>query len=111
MPHSDSSPTNISSCNLHNHILIVIYFCSQVDGVGASSSDLSALGTYGQQVRQMLLSGSGREELEVFVHFANGDESPASWYSEAKLSGLAALKKVYDPAGLFSWYNPVSVVQ
>lgn len=80
---------------------------SQVDGLAATPSDISALGTYGREVRDMLHSGSGKEELQTYVHFANGDETPATWYSSAKLGRLVELKSVYDPAGLFSWYNPV----
>lgn len=81
--------------------------CSQVDGISTDTSGLPALAQYGREVRGMLQSGSGREALEVYVHFANGDESPDSWYSANKSTKLLALKKIYDPAGLFSWYNPV----
>ncbi|POS72646.1 hypothetical protein DHEL01_v208963 [Diaporthe helianthi] len=79
----------------------------QVDGLAASTSDIDALGTYGREVRDMLHTGSGKEDLEAYVHFANGDETPATWYSSAKVARLVELKSVYDPAGLFSWYNPV----
>lgn len=81
--------------------------CSQVDGVGASAADLPELEEFGREVRDMLQSGSGWENLHAFVHFAHGDESPAAWYSAEKLPRLAALKSVYDPSNLFSWYNPV----
>ncbi len=55
----------------------------------------------------MLQQGSGRDELEVSVHFAHGDEEPESWYSSVNLPILKKLKDVYDLTGLFSWYNPV----
>jgi hypothetical protein len=55
----------------------------------------------------MLQLGSGREDLQAYVHFAHGDESPATLYSAIKVPGLQVLKAIYDPAGLFSWYNPV----
>lgn len=58
----------------------------------------------------MLQNGSGKADLEVYVHFARGDEVPSSWYTAAKLPGLLALKKTYDPSNYFSWYNPLSGV-
>lgn len=81
--------------------------CSQVDGVGTSDADLPELEQFGRDVRDMLQSGSGRESLHAFVHFAHGDEPPAAWYSAEKLPVLGELKSVYDPFNLFSWYNPV----
>ncbi|KAL2289903.1 hypothetical protein FJTKL_01183 [Diaporthe vaccinii] len=79
----------------------------QVDGVGTSAADLPELEQFGRDVRDMLQSGSGRDKLHAFVHFAHGDESPAAWYSAEKLPRLAGLKRVHDPSNLFSWYNPV----
>lgn len=58
----------------------------------------------------MLQRGSGRDDLKVYVHFAHGDESPATMYSAPNVPVLTALKAVYDPSDLFSWYNPVSSV-
>lgn len=51
--------------------------------------------------------GSGKDDLEVYLHFAHGDEGPESWYTSEKLPKLRSLKTKYDPHGLFSYYNPV----
>ncbi|KAH8672906.1 hypothetical protein BGZ60DRAFT_373699 [Tricladium varicosporioides] len=79
----------------------------QIDGVASDASQLSAVGKFGRKMRDMLQEGSGRDHLHVYVHFAHGDESPTAVYSAAKVAGLQRLKHVYDPSGLFSWYNPV----
>lgn len=55
----------------------------------------------------MLQQESGKSNLEVYVHFAHGDEGNAAWYTEQKLEKLEALKNKYDPKSLFSFYNPV----
>ncbi|KAI5917887.1 FAD-binding domain-containing protein [Camillea tinctor] len=79
----------------------------QVDGVGSSASQGLALTQFGREMRDMLQNGSGRDELSVFVHFGHGDEDPAAWFSRDNLPRLMSLKNVYDPLGIFSWYNPV----
>ncbi|KAH8697263.1 hypothetical protein BGW36DRAFT_427229 [Talaromyces proteolyticus] len=79
----------------------------QIDGVATNPSQLPAVGKYGRKIRDRLHHGSGRKDLQTYVHFANGNESPAALYSAAKLPGLRALKREYDPARLFSWYNPI----
>ncbi len=80
---------------------------SQVDGVATNPSQLPAITEFGREVRDRLQCESGRDHLEVYVHFAHGDEPPASLYSSAKIGTIASLKAVYDPSRLFSWYNPV----
>ncbi|RYP57382.1 hypothetical protein DL769_009519 [Monosporascus sp. CRB-8-3] len=79
----------------------------QVDGVGVDATRGPALNKFGREARDLLQRGNGQRELGVYVHFAHGDEAPAAFYSSAKLSALEKLKDVYDPSGLFSWYNPV----
>ncbi len=58
----------------------------------------------------MVQLGSGKPNLEAYVHFGHGDEGSKAWYSAAKLPQLQALKRVYDPRNLFKWYNPVPFV-
>ncbi|KEY70387.1 hypothetical protein S7711_09361 [Stachybotrys chartarum IBT 7711] len=50
---------------------------------------------------------SGFCSLRTYMNYAHGDEGPAAWYSEGKLSKLSALKGYWDPEQLFSWHNPV----
>ncbi|KAK7755595.1 hypothetical protein SLS62_002530 [Diatrype stigma] len=67
----------------------------------------AALGT---QLRDIVRSGSGREELHAYVNYAFGDEAPQSWYGYEpwRQDRLAALKAKYDPAGRFSFFAPVA---
>lgn len=81
---------------------------SQIDGFALQSSATSALNQWGRQVRDRLQRGSGKPSLEVYVHFAHGDEGPTAWYTGSKLLQLRALKAKYDPNTLFSFYNAVS---
>ncbi|KAK0701960.1 hypothetical protein B0T26DRAFT_865985 [Lasiosphaeria miniovina] len=84
---------------------VAVFF--QYDGFGFNASQIPALDKFGKNVRSLMRPGSGRTDLEVYVHFGHGDEGPAAWYSAAKLPRLNALKAVYDPKNLFSYYNPV----
>lgn len=81
----------------------------QVDGFALNTSDVPVLSEWGQEMRDRLQRGSGKDDLEVYVHFANGDEGQKAWYTESKLSKLQKLKAKYDPDSLFSFYNPVHI--
>ena len=63
----------------------------------------------GNQLRQILLDGSGRKELHAYINYAYGNESPAQWYgSEAwRQEKLRKLKSQYDPDGRFNFYGPI----
>ncbi|KAK4244339.1 hypothetical protein C7999DRAFT_17393 [Corynascus novoguineensis] len=87
---------------------VIVYF--SIDGFTEDVAKLPLLDDFGKVLRDMLQLGSGRPQLETYVHFGHGDEGPRSWYSAAKLPRLRALKRVYDPRNLFSWYNPVPSV-
>ncbi|TVY40550.1 FAD-linked oxidoreductase [Lachnellula occidentalis] len=80
---------------------------AQIDGFAFSATPVPALTAFGASVRDLLHKGSGKTELQTYVHFAHGDEGEAAWYTEGKLRSLKALKAVYDPRGLFSFYNAV----
>lgn len=45
--------------------------------------------------------------LNTYIGFSHGDEPAKAIWSEANLARLTALKKEYDPLGLFSWYHPL----
>ncbi|KAK8036947.1 FAD-dependent oxidase [Apiospora marii] len=78
----------------------------QIDSVAANASQTPPLASFGRELRDKLQEGSGKRNLDVYVHFAHGDEGPASWYGADGQPRLAGLKEAYDRAGMFSWYNP-----
>ncbi|KAL2194466.1 hypothetical protein P885DRAFT_71238 [Corynascus similis CBS 632.67] len=43
----------------------------------------------------------------TYVGFSHGDESAEAIWSGRNLNRLRALKREYDPQGLFSWYHPI----
>lgn len=63
----------------------------------------------GTQLRDILLQGSGRDDLHVYVNYAFGDETPQDWYGSEpwRQERLRSLKKKYDPKGKFSFYAPI----
>ncbi|KAK5994217.1 FAD-linked oxidoreductase chyH [Cladobotryum mycophilum] len=63
----------------------------------------------GNQIRQILHEGSGRDYVPAYVNYAYGDEGPKEWYgSESwRQSRLQSLKTKYDPNGMFSFYAPI----
>ncbi|KNG82581.1 FAD binding domain-containing protein [Aspergillus nomiae NRRL 13137] len=63
----------------------------------------------GNQIRQILHEGSGREHVLAYVNYAYGTEGPEEWYGseEWRQSRLQSLKKKYDPNGMFSFYAPI----
>ncbi|PQE24169.1 6-hydroxy-D-nicotine oxidase protein [Rutstroemia sp. NJR-2017a BVV2] len=85
---------------------VVIF--AQIDCFAFDPASVPALSKWGQEVRDLMQKGSGKKDLEVYVHFAHGDESQTGWYTNGKLARLQALKAKYDPHSLFSYYNPVA---
>jgi hypothetical protein len=67
-------------------------------------------GALGNELRQILHEGTGREELHAYVNYAFGDEKPENWYGNEqwRKEKLLALKTKYDPEGKFSFYAPVA---
>ncbi|PYH85967.1 FAD-binding domain-containing protein [Aspergillus uvarum CBS 121591] len=65
----------------------------------------------GDALRRIILEGSGREELHVYVNFAAGDEAPEQiyGYEEWRLDKLKELKKKYDPERRFSYFAPIPI--
>ncbi|KAL0941656.1 FAD-dependent oxygenase [Colletotrichum truncatum] len=64
----------------------------------------------GNQLRQIIHEGSGRDDLHVYLNYAFGDETPAEWYGaeQWRQDRLKSLKAKYDPQGKFSFYGPVA---
>ena len=60
-----------------------------------------------EKMRSTIADTAGTDGLEVYVGFSNGDEPLESIFSKEKLPRLAALKKQYDPDGLFNAYHPL----
>lgn len=60
-----------------------------------------------EQMRSTLAETAGTGGLAVYVGFSLGDEPLESIWSEAHLPRLAALKKEYDPHGVFNAYHPL----
>ncbi|PVH93235.1 FAD-binding domain-containing protein [Periconia macrospinosa] len=66
-----------------------------------------ALGT---NMREILFEASGQPHRRVYVNYALGIEGPEEWYGAEswRQEKLKTLKKKYDPAGKFSFYNPIA---
>ncbi|KAM0332090.1 hypothetical protein ACHAQA_002361 [Verticillium albo-atrum] len=64
----------------------------------------------GNQLRQIIQDGTGREELHTYVNYAFGNEEPKNWYGSEgwRQERLQALKDKYDPQGKFSFYAPIA---
>jgi fumiquinazoline A oxidase len=62
---------------------------------------------FATSARAQFAKASGYGQLATYVNFAHGDEGPEAWYSARKLKKLSALKRQWDPKGLFSYSNPV----
>ncbi|KAL5335387.1 hypothetical protein BJX70DRAFT_390676 [Aspergillus crustosus] len=64
---------------------------------------------FGNRLRDILLEGTGSDELHAYVNYAAGDEGPKSWYGYEpwRQEKLEALKEKYDPKGKFSYYAPI----
>ena len=60
-----------------------------------------------EKMRSTIADTAGTNGLEVYSGFSNGDEPLKSIFSKEKLPRLAALKKQYDPDGLFNAYYPL----
>ncbi|KAI5853645.1 hypothetical protein GGS23DRAFT_601730 [Durotheca rogersii] len=60
-----------------------------------------------KRMRATISRTAGTDGLNTYVGFSNGDEPLRALFSQENLSRLAALKKVYDPRGLFNAYHPL----
>ena len=64
----------------------------------------------GTQLRDIILGGTGSQELHTYVNYAYGNEGPEAWYGHEswRQKKLKALKQKYDPKGKFSFYAPIA---
>lgn len=64
----------------------------------------------GQQLRDIVHQGSGRDQMRTYVNYAFGDESPRGWYGDEawRQNKLAGLKRRYDPDNRFGFFAPVN---
>ncbi|PHH89658.1 hypothetical protein CDD83_5576 [Cordyceps sp. RAO-2017] len=102
-PHGFQRHADASSAFPHRDAVVF----AQIDGFAEQAAQVPALARFGRDLRRRLQRASGRDALAVYAHFAHGDEAPEAWYSASRLARLRALKAVYDPENLFSYYNPV----
>lgn len=57
--------------------------------------------------RDHLMTANGFDQPVVYVNFAHGDEGPAAWYGARNMERLGGLKRIWDPKGLFGFYNTI----
>lgn len=62
-----------------------------------------------REIREVLVEGSGSDQLFAYVNYADGDETLEEVYGHEpwRLQKLRSLKKKYDPAGVFNFYVPI----
>jgi FAD/FMN-containing dehydrogenase len=60
-----------------------------------------------KKIRSAISDTAGTNGLAAYVGFSNGDEKLESLFSAEHMPRLAALKKRYDPDGLFNAYHPL----
>lgn len=66
-------------------------------------------GQAGEKVRSLLYNGTGESDLNVYVGYANGDETVQQLFGSdhAKIQKLVDLKQHYDPEERFRFYAPL----
>lgn len=74
---------------------------------GNSSTSDASIEYLPEKMRSTIASTAGTDGLQVYIGFSNGDEPVESVFGKEKLPRLAALKKKYDPDGLFNAYHPL----
>lgn len=64
---------------------------------------------FGEELRQILLKGSGETELRAYINYAHGDEKLEEIYGHDawRLEKLRRLKREYDPKNRFGFYAPI----
>jgi hypothetical protein len=63
--------------------------------------------SFGPQIRAKFASTSGYPDLATYINSAHGDETLEQRYGARKLPRLAALKKIWDPNGVFVYNNAI----
>jgi len=64
---------------------------------------------FGNELRQIMLKGSGEKELHAYINYAHGDEKLEEIYGHEawRLEKLRRLKREYDPEMRFRFYAPI----
>lgn len=64
----------------------------------------------GEDLRQIVYRGTGRNELHAYVNYAFGNEEKKQMYGyeQWRQDKLKALKNKYDPDRKFSFYAPIA---
>ncbi len=70
----------------------------------------AAVESLGDQLRNIILQGTGSSDIHSYVNYAYGNEGPQSWYGSDswRQDRLKSLKTKYDPKGKFSFYAPIT---
>ena len=66
----------------------------------------STVDNFARSARTRIANSSGLTGLQVYVSYAHGDEPVADIYGQRKLGRLRALKRMWDPRGVFDYDNP-----
>ncbi|KAL9112786.1 MAG: hypothetical protein Q9227_003089 [Pyrenula ochraceoflavens] len=74
---------------------------------GTTDADIDNLP---ERMRDAIAATADTDGLAVYVGFSGGDEPIEAIWSKDHLPRLAALKKQYDPNGLFNAYHPLPTV-
>jgi len=82
-------------------------FFRNIENFYTDSSYDDDVNKFTKSARDQFAKSSGYDQLATYVNYAHGDEGPEAWYSTRKLARLSALKRQWDPKGLFSFSNPV----
>ncbi|KAM0796584.1 FAD-dependent oxidase [Usnea florida] len=66
----------------------------------------STVDNFAKSARTRIANTSGLAGLQVYVSYAHGDEPVTDIYGQRKLGRLRALKRMWDPRGVFDFDNP-----
>ncbi|RMJ25024.1 FAD binding domain-containing protein [Aspergillus sp. HF37] len=75
----------------------------------ASKTIIDKAARLGNDLREILKKGSGRDELHTYVNYAYGDETTRQWYGyeDWRQERLHQLKDQFDPTRKFRFFAPV----
>ncbi|KAF9880639.1 FAD binding domain-containing protein [Colletotrichum karsti] len=125
-PPPGSSPLISANSILSNLALstsLVTFDDYPMDGVKAKAEHMPGdaaldeeVARLGNEFRQILHEGTGRDFVLVYLNYAFGNEGPEQWYEheqrygheEWRMTRLQEVKVAYDSNDLFSFYGPVA---
>lgn len=84
-----------------------VLLASRLFNYGLTDTSIdSIVDSFGREARNNFSATSGFNQTEVYVSYGHGDEGPVALYGARKLPRLRALKKEWDPQGLFNFDEP-----